>query len=295
MADENINQMEDFSDDEYIVRRKKAPVPVMKATSSGLAKVAEELLGELRAKKPRIACFVQASYAPFVANVLLAVGAEPLFAEDSGEATQLAGIADALFANIGSVSKPQAEAVRAAVARANASQKPWVLDPDDAGMLSFRGYAAKELMRRYPSVIRGNPAEVLALSGLEGNDENSAATAARRLAEVTRAAVLMTSEQDRVCGENAPVAVVKNGRVLLTRVSGAGAALSALCAAFLAATGRARRYDAAVAAASVFAAASDLAAAKAKAPGSFAAAFLDALADLKSADIAKKASIDVIA
>ncbi len=295
MAEENMNQMEDYSDDEYIVRRKKAPVPMMKVTSSSLAKVSADLLEQLRAKKPRIGCFVQASAAPFVANALLSVGASPFFAEDSGEATQLAGIADALFASVGAVTKVQADAVRAAVARANSMQKPWVLDPDEACELSLRGYVAKELMRRYPSIMRGNPREMIALSGLEVSSGEDAAVTARRLAEVTRAAVLMTGEKDLVCGENAPVAVVKNGSDLLTRVSGMGAAQGALAAAFLGVVGRARRYDCAAAAALVVAVAGDAAAKNAKAPGSFAVAFLDALADMKPADLAKRASIEIVA
>ena len=292
-SEEQIDQMEDFSDDEYIVRRKKAPTPVMKVTPAGLAKAAAEVLEAMRAKAPRVACFAHASVSPFIADVLLAAGAVPAFAEDSGEATQLAGLADGLFASVGAVTKPQAEAVRAAVARANASQKPWVLDPDDAGELSLRGYVAKELMRRYPSIIRGNPAEMLVLSGLETSAVDAAATAARRLAEVTRAAVLMTGAADRVCGENAPVAIVKNTAPLLARVAGLGAAQGALGAAFLATVGRARRYDAAAAAALVVVVAGEQASAKAKAPGSFASAFMDALYDLKPGDLAKRAKIEI--
>ena len=293
MAEEDqIDQMDDFSDDEYIVRRKKAPAPVMKVTPAGLAKSAAEVLEAMRAKAPRVACFAHASVSPFIADALLAAGAVPAFAEDSGEATQLAGIADALFASVGAVTKPQAGAVRGAGARANASQKPWALDPDDAGALSLRGYVAKELMRRYPSIIRGNPAEMLVLSGLETSDDG-AATAARRLAEVTRAAVLMTGAADRVCGENAPVAIVKNSAPLLSRLAGLGAAQGALGAAFLATVGRARRYEAAAAAALAVVVAGEQAAAKAKAPGSFASAFIDALYDLKPGDLSKRAKIEI--
>jgi hydroxyethylthiazole kinase len=295
MADENMNQMDDFSDDEYIVRRKKAPAPVMKVTPSGLAKAAAEALEAMRAKSPRVVCFAHASASPFVANALLALGAEPCFAEDSGEATQLAGSSDTLFAGVGAVSKPLAEAVRAAVARANASQIPWALDPDDAGSLSLRSYVAKELMRRYPSVIRGTPSEMLALSGLETEGDDAAATASRRLAEVTRAAVLMTGAADRIYGENAPVAVVKNGTPLLVKVAGVGAAQGAVAAALLAAVGRAKRYEAAAAAALIMSVAGEIAAAKVKAPGSFAGAFLDVLCDMKPGELAKRASIEIIA
>jgi len=294
VEEEPFNQMEDYSDDEYIVRRKRAPVPTMKVTSAGLAKAVAEIFETTRAKAPRVACFAHASVSAFVANSLLAIGAEPSFAEDSGEATQLAGIADSLFASVGAVSKPQAEAVRAAVARANASQKPWALDPDDSGELSLRGYVAKELMRRYPAIIRGNPTEILALSGIETPcDDAAATTAARRLAEVTRAAVIMTGAHDRVCGENAPVAVLKNGGSLFVRVAGAGAVQGALGAAFLATVGRARRYEAAAAASLVVAVAGEAAASKAKTPCAFSNAFIDALYEMKPADLAKRAKIDI--
>ena len=294
MSEEIYNQMEDYSDDEYIVRRKRAPVPMMQVSASELAKTAAEMLEEMRAKKPRVACFAQSSVAPFVANVILAAGAEHATAEDSGEATQLAAEVDVLFACIGAISKPQAEAVRAAVARANASQKPWSLDPDDSGTLSLRGYVARELMRRYPSYIRGNPSEILALSGLEETGETEAATAARRLAEVTRAAVTMTGEEDRVCGENAPVVLIKNGTPLFGRVAGIGAAQGALGAALLSVFGRARRFEAAIANSVIFSLAGEMAAARAKSPGSFSIAFLDALSELKPGDVVKRAKIEVL-
>lgn len=298
MADEamiqEFNQMEDYSDDEYIVRRKRPPEPMMVVVPSELAKTSAELLEQMRAKAPRVACFAHPAVAPYVANALLAIGAEPAFAEDSGEATQLATESDVLFACVGAISKPQAEAVRAAVARSNASQKPWSLDPDDSGVLSLRSYVAKELMRRYPAIIRGNPSEILALSGLEVMDDDATLTAARRLAEVTRAAVVMTGAADRVCGENAPVSVIANGTPLLARVTGIGAVQGAIGAAILAVTGRAKRYEAAAATSLITSIAGEIAATRAKSPGSFSLAFIDALSDLKPGDVAKRAKIEVL-
>jgi len=287
--------MDEFSSDEYIVRRKKAPQQAMKVTAAGLAKTAAQAFEEMRAKAPRVECFAHPYQAALVANALLAAGAVPEFAEDSGEATQLAGLTDALFASVGVVAKPQAEAIRAAVARANSAQKPWVLDPDDAGELSLRGYVAKELMRRYPSIIRGTPGEMLALSGLEAPDGDVVAHAAPRLAAVTRAAVLTAGAEDRLYGENAPEVIIKNGTPLFANIAGIGAAQGAIAAAILSVVGRARRYEAAAAASIAVSVAGEMAAAKAKSPGSFAVAFIDALGDLKPGDLAKRAKLEVVA
>ncbi len=288
-------------EDDVILRRKKEPVKKTGITAEGLVKTAADALAQLRSKKPLVQCLTNYVAANFSANALLALGASPAMVDDMGEATQFAKIADSLLVNVGTVTKSQGEAMRAAVSHANMSSHPWILDPVAVGVLSARTFIAKELMRRFPAVIRGNASEILFLAGAEtggrGVDSvvssDEAVLSAARLSGVTHAAVLVTGETDYVTAEGAPVVVIKNGTPLLTRITGAGCVQGAVCAAFLGTLGGKARYEAAAASALVIAIAGEMAAEKATAPGSFHAAFIDALDAITPQEIVKRAKLSL--
>jgi hydroxyethylthiazole kinase len=82
---------------------------------------------------------------------------------------------------------------------------------------------------------------------------------------------------------------IANGHPLLTRVTGGGCALGAVVAGFAAVDED--RFATTVAATTVYTVAADIAAERCTGPGTFAAAFLDALADVGPADVAKRAMI----
>ncbi len=303
MKDNNTVDNDDILDgeDDVILRRKKEPAKKTGVTADGLVKVAAEALAQLRAKKPLVQCLTNYVAANFSANALLALGASPAMIEDMGEATQFAKIADALLINVGTVTKTQGEAMRAAVSHANMSSHPWILDPVAVGVLSARTFIAKELMRRFPAMIRGNASEILFLAGAEtggrGVDaavsSDDAVVSASRLSGVTHAAVLLTGETDYVTAEGAPVVVIKNGHPLLTRVTGVGCAQGAIAAAFLGTLGGQARYEASVATALVVAIAGEMAAENAKTPGAFQTAFINALDAISPQDILKRAKLSL--
>ncbi len=300
---DNIVETSDMLDGEedVVLRRKKEPVKKAGITADGLVKTAADALAQLRSKKPLVQCLTNYVAANFSANALLALGASPAMIEDMGEATQFAKVADALLVNVGTVTKAQSEAMRAAVSHANMSSHPWILDPVAVGVLSARTFIAKELMRRFPAVIRGNASEILFLAGAEtggrGVDSavssDEAVVSASRLSGVTHAAVLVTGETDYVTAEGAPVAVIKNGHPLLTRVTGTGCVQGAIGAAFLGVLGGKARYEASVAMALVVSIAGEMAAEKASTPGSFQVAFIDALDAITPQDIMKRAKVSV--
>ena len=228
MSKDNQNeQAEDFSDDELIIRRKKAPEQKTDVTAANVLKIAADALGALRAKKPLVQCMTNVVAPNFTANALLALGAAPAMVEDMGEASQFTKVADSLLVNVGTVTKPQADAMRAAVSHANMGGKPWVLDPVGVGALPLRTFTAKELMRRFPALIRGNASEINFLVNNEvsgrGVDttvtSDDVAQSAARLAGVTHAAVLVTGETDYVAAEGAPLVAVANGSPLMARVT----------------------------------------------------------------------------
>ncbi len=69
----------------------------------------------------------------FTANTLLALGASPAMVIETEEASQFAAIASALLINVGTLTQPRAQAMRAAVEQAKSSQTPSTLDPVAVG------------------------------------------------------------------------------------------------------------------------------------------------------------------
>ena len=283
----------DDDDDTPMIRRKKEPVKRADVTVEGLLKAAADGLENLRTSKPLVLCMTGGYAAGLTANGLLALGATPAAAEDPSEVTVLAARAAALLINVGALTKPQAEAMRAAVSRANLSGRPWTLDPECIGDLPLRTFLARELMRRYPALIRGNASEILSLAGMEaGNGADAAVDSARRMADMTRAALLVSGESDSIAAIGAPLVKASNGASLMSCAAGMGCLQGAIGAAFLGVMGR-QRLEAATAASLVTAIAGEMAAAKAKAPGSFQAAFIDALSEISPADVMSRGKLVV--
>ncbi|KQS66818.1 hydroxyethylthiazole kinase [Modestobacter sp. Leaf380] len=245
---------------------------------------------------PLVHCLTNTVVQTITANALLAVGAAPAMVDAPEEAAGFAAIASAVLVNVGTVNARTAEAMRLAARSAGDAGTPWVLDPVAVGGLPFRTGLAAELVQLRPAVVRGNASEVLALAGAgaggRGVDSthstDDALEAAADLARRTGGVVAVSGEVDVVTDGTTTVRV-GGGHVLLTRTTGAGCALGALTAAYVAATGS--PLLGAVAAHAHVAVAAERAAATAAGPGSFAIAWLDALDavgpdDLAAADLA---------
>ena len=296
---EEMMQDDDFSPDELIVRKKKTPEMRTGVTAESILKTTADALETLRAKNPLVECLASLAGATQAANALFAAGASPVVVEDMGEATQLARTTDGLLVNMGSVTKPQTESMRAAVSHANSAARPWVLVPAGIGALPLRTFATKELMRRFPAVIRGNGSEIMFLAGAPTGGRGSeslipsadAVQGAQRLAGVTHAAVLVAGDTDYVAAEGAPVVAVPHAA--RPRFAGEGCIQGALCAAFLGALGTRARWEAALAASIVMAIATEKALKVAKGPASFSVALIDALAALTPAEVQKLGKVTV--
>lgn len=300
MSTEELNDQADFADDELIIRKKKQPEQKTGVTAAGVLKTAAEALEALRAKGPLVQCMTNAVAADSTARALKALGAAYATVEDMGEASQFTSVMDGLLVNVGTATKPQTDAMRAAVSHANMGGKPWVLDPVGVGALPLRTFTVKELMRRFPALIRGNADEINFLVHntlpARGTALTSDAVAqdAARLAGVTHAAVLLTGATDYVAAEGAPLVAVENGAPLMARVAGLGCAQGAIGAAFLGALGGKARWEGAFATALTVALAGERAAAAAKGPGTFMPAFLDALDALTPDDVRKHGKVKIV-
>lgn len=255
--------------------------------AEALGEVTATLLARLRQRAPLVHSITNGVVQGFTANTLLALGAAPAMVDITGEAGLFAQAADGLLINLGTPAPEQRDAMREAVAGANAAGTPWVLDPVAIGSLPIRTALAHELVALRPTAVRGNASEILALAGLgaggrgtDAADANTAALpAAAQLAEDHGSVVAISGPEDLIHTAGRTVRVL-GGDPLLTRLTGGGCALGAVVAAFLAVcdeTGDADAAAAVAAAHAVYGLAASAAAAGSAGPGSFAVRLLDEL------------------
>ena len=236
----------------------------------------------LRDHAPLVHCLTNTVVQTLTANALLAVGAAPAMVDAPQEAGEFAAVASAVLVNVGTVHERTAEAMRLAARSARAAGTPWVLDPVAVGGLAYRTELAADLLELGPTVVRGNASEVMALAGAgaggRGVDSTAgtddAAKAASELAARIGGVVAVSGEVDLITDGRRTIRVV-GGSVLLTRTTGAGCALGALVAAYLAVTEN--PLFGATAAHAHDALAAERGARTAAGPGTFAAHWLDAL------------------
>jgi hydroxyethylthiazole kinase len=239
----------------------------------------------LRARNPLVHCLTNVVASPLTANVLLAIGASPAMVNAEQEAAGFAAIANAVLINVGTLTESSARAMQAAAETAAAAGVPWVLDPVAVGALAWRRRFVRGLLAHRPAVIRGNGSEILTLAGAAGSGKGvdstassaDALAAAAALASASKAVVALSGATDYIT-DGATVIEVPGGDAMLTRVTGTGCALGAVIAGFLGAGAPPLR--AATAASAIVAAAAETAAVYSHGPGSFAVAWLDALAGL---------------
>jgi hydroxyethylthiazole kinase len=277
--------------------------------ATDLAVTSAQLLAALRRSTPLVHCITNSVVTNFTANALLAVGAAPAMVDIRVEAGVFAGLASGLLVNLGTPHEEQRDAAREAVAAASDAGTPWVLDPVAIGALPVRTALAHELVAQRPTAIRGNASEIIALAGagaggrgVDAADSTDAAAEAAVHLALTHGSVVAVSGAVDLITDGRRVARVANGDAVLTRITGGGCALGAVTAAFLGArgtedgTGTGGAHDvfaATVAATAVYTIAAEIAAAASAGPGSFAPAFLDALALVTPETVAARANITV--
>ncbi len=234
-----------------------------------LPAIAADVLDRLRERKPRVHCITNAVAQNFTANMLLAAGAVPSMTIALKEVRAFAARADALLVNLGTFDPERQKASLAAIGVANKAGIPWVLDPVFIDRSPPRAAFAKKLVAMKPRALRLNRAEFGALSGGKIDD-----AALARFAKARRTVIGLTGEHDFV-RDAQRLATVANGHPLMARVTAMGCAASALAGATLAVEPDA--WKAVAAALIVIGVAGEIAAARARGPGSFAMEILDAV------------------
>ncbi|MGB7206424.1 MAG: hydroxyethylthiazole kinase [Anderseniella sp.] len=233
-----------------------------------------------------------------MANVLLAAGASPAMVHAREESTDFMTVARALTINIGTLTPAWVEAMHVAANAAKKLGKPWVFDPVGCGATPYRTQVAKQIASLRPTIIRGNASEILALSGVTssakgvdaGDEVDSAQSAAKSLVSHYGSIVCITGPVDLVT-DGTRIARIANGHPLMPRVTALGCALTGICAAFAATTDD--PFEATTAALAFYGACGEIAAKTASGPGTFAVAFIDALANMNPATLTSMSRVSL--
>ena len=206
-------------------------------------------LNQIRAASPLVHCITNYVTVNDVANVLLAIGARPIMADDPEEVEEITALCAGLCLNIGTLNARTIPSMLAAGKHARALGHPVVLDPVGAGASRLRTETALRILDEvHPTVVRGNISEIRTLAIGSGTTQGVDASAADAVTEETLAAtadflrgfaaraeviVVVTGAIDLVT-DGVTVYAVRNGRAEMGRVTGTGCQLSALLAAALA-------------------------------------------------------------
>lgn len=197
----------------------------------------------VRRQAPLVHCITNFVVVNYNANALLAMGASPVMAHAHEEVQEMAGIAQALVLNIGTLSPYWVAAMKMALQTATARGIAVVLDPVGAGATAYRNRTLSELLAiASPTVIRGNASEIMSLAGLacatRGVDSaassDQAVSSARQLARSLDCIVCVSGADDHVMDADGRWAVLSNGHEWMTKITGAGCSASALVGAFAA-------------------------------------------------------------
>lgn len=226
----------------------------------------------------------------FSANVTLAVGASPIMSLHPEEACEIASMADGIVVNTGTPSEQALSAMRSALSAVASSSKPVVLDPVGYGISRLRTGLVNSFLDNYRiSVLKGNGGEISLLGGASGrlrgvdtvacsNLHKSVLFLARKYSSI----VVATGRIDIVSDGNI-ILEIHGGNSLLGRITASGCIAGSVIAACLAASGN--FFWGTVTALVAIGLASERAAEKFSAPGSFPAGFIDALSRLSPADL----------
>ena len=257
---------------------------------------------DVRERTPLAQSFTNFVTINLVANAQLAAGGAAAMSFLPDDVVDTATISGADYVNVGTLLPFYADALPR-IARAFAETKhPWVLDPVAAGIGATRTAILEAFRATPPTIVRANASETIALArmwGLDVDAHGAGADTAGRPAGVESvddvdAAVPAATALARFLAAHAPndtAAVAVSGAVdlvtdgertyrlpggspLMTKITGAGCSLGGVMAVYLAV---ADPLVAALAASALYNRAGETAARTAHGPGTFQAAFLDAL------------------
>ncbi|EPR13129.1 hydroxyethylthiazole kinase [Ruminiclostridium papyrosolvens] len=263
------------------------------------------LIAEVRSKKPLIHNITNYVTVNDCANVILAIGASPIMADDINEAADITSISSALVINIGTLNKRTVESMILSGKKANEKGMPVIFDPVGAGASTFRNEVTRAILDKVKiSVLRGNLSEVSYIAGLNATTKgvdvsdtdiefNDSTAVAKKAAAKLGCIVAVTGAVD-VISDSKNVVTISNGHKMLSNVTGTGCMTTALVGAFCGAEND--YFKAAVAGVTVMGIAGEIAyeAAGHKGTGSYHLAVIDYISKMDENIFGEKARINEI-
>lgn len=193
---------------------------------------------QIKCKKPLIHHLTNYVTVNDCANITLAIGASPVMANDLAEVEEMAACASALVLNMGALNPGMAASMLAAGKKAAQLRIPVVFDPVGVGATRFRMNTAERIIADVcPTVIKGNMAEIKALSGQHQGtkgvdstaDETDAEAVAVQLSQKFGCVVVVTGKIDMIA-HGSTVCKIYNGHPMLSSVTGTGCMATSLAA-----------------------------------------------------------------
>lgn len=266
-----------------------------------------ELLKKLKKKNPLVHNITNYVTVNDCANILLAIGASPIMADDIREAADITSISSALVINIGTLNERTIESMILSGKKANESDIPVVFDPVGAGASYFRNETTKRILDEVKiDVLRGNMSEIKFIAGLSsetkgvdasesdikgGNEEGI--RAAESLARKYKCVTAITGVTD-IVSDGERTVILENGTKMLSKVTGTGCMTTALVGGFLGACESKKEYFiAAISGILSMSISGEIAQEKAGkiGIGSFHVAIMDAISNLNADEILSMAKI----
>ncbi len=198
-------------------------------------------IANVRAQSPLVHSITNFVVMNLNANVLLAAGASPVMAHAHEEVKDMASIAQSLVLNIGTLEPYWIESMGLALQVAQQRGIPSVLDPVGAGATLYRNQSLDKLLQLgHPTVIRGNGSEIMSTAnaaiktrGVDSSaSANDALGAAQALAQRTQGTICVSGETDHILDAHKRHALLNNGHVWMTKITGIGCSSTALIGAF---------------------------------------------------------------
>lgn len=217
-----------------------------------LLQASAEAIVQVRSKQPLIHHLTNYVTVNDCANITLAAGASPVMANDIAEVEEMVSLASALVLNMGALNPGMVSSMLAAGKNAARLKIPVAFDPVGVGATSFRRETAERIIAEVrPTVIKGNLAEIKALSGEYHGakgvdstaDDGDAERVAVELSQKLNCVIAITGKIDIVARDK-KICRIENGDAMLASVTGTGCMTTSLIACCLGAA--TDSFDAAV-------------------------------------------------
>ncbi len=207
----------------------------------------EKIICNIKDKQPLIHNITNYVTANDVANIILAIGASPIMADEVLEVEDITSLSQGLNINLGTINQNRFQAMKKAGITANKQYIPVLLDPVGIGASKLRQQYVDELMNNiHFDVIRGNISEIKALyqkTSTKGVDAYSidvithdnieqVVSFIKEVASIYHSIIAVSSAIDIVADESKAY-VIDNGHAMMSRITGSGCMLSGLCTAFM--------------------------------------------------------------